>query len=156
MIDDGQGRVGRWLLRSIVDRHDTLASLLDYVASSGKMFNMLVVVGSILTVLNDSPMTLFCVWYLKLYRHLSWQPSVWLVAIWESFTWFWVFMIVQAVGANIGGWDDLAGLLTYGGRLLVWVIVTYLMVELFQPPRKRKRLPLASKVEKPAYEGLIS
>lgn len=129
-----------WLLDSAVTRHDDLARLLDYLADSQRMANVLMIIGSVVTVLNGDPFLLFFFVFVWLYQHTDLKPATYVVSVWEFNVWLNIGALFGTIVRMIAGPDDLLDVLTVAVHLIVWIIIQYLVVETIQPPRKRKKI----------------
>ena len=164
-LETGFSRLITALCTTAIERHDALARVLDYLTPPRTLRVILLVLSGVCLLpdgVGDAVfLTLWMVLYLGLIAtfHLTMRGQRLVLAFWEVLLWLFVFAAIISLADLFGGvghdaWlRDFADLL---GDVIRYVILTYLLVDLTQPPRKRKRIKMPAKQPKSAYEGIIT
>lgn len=147
-------RVNRRLLRWAIERHDFLAGIFQWFADSRTIWWVLNVTPPVLggVVLNDwwwAVMAFFWAVARLLKMHLPYTVIYYELGLW-----------IYMVGALFSITAEIASRMPVDFHFLllalVWIDYSYLLVDLFHPPRKRRKIKIAVRQPKPAYEGIIS
>lgn len=144
------------LIRTAVGRYRMVNLLLTYVMSSRQAFwtafVALLVLGAVLQSILG--FVLIFIWLSDRSRP-NYAPTT--VALYEFFIWTYVFAFVVSGVAYVAGSPKMLDDVLYAVRYLVLDgLISYLFVDLGQPPRKRKRIKVSLRVSKPAIEPVVT
>lgn len=156
--------IGEFAVTAAEERHAFLSRFIDYLLSTGRALYVLFFIAAGLGLAESGFVWTAIVTAILLPLFIWWQraamkPSDSLVVIYEMVVWISiinvvadVLMLVQGVAMTDFRTDFTADMLSMA-RV---VILSYILIDLRKPPRKRKKLKLLPSKSKPAYEGMIT
>lgn len=146
-MGDAIGHLLTWLAMRAVDRHRSLARWLDHLPPAWT-WRALAVIGLVAGLLVGGFIYGIFFGYLIATKRTKAHPLPIVIALWESNVWVSAILMLPAIAEAIELTDPMKVLrgLTY---LVVWIIAMYLIVDLIEPPRRRKRIKVRELVKRP-------
>ena len=140
-------RLNRWAY----ERHDLIASLITLICSTSKAWWVIEITVGVSALILGWPGWALCAAIAAITRLTRIKPNLTL-AVYELLIWTWPLFALAEIN---GLFDTPVPVTTPLGDICYLIALSYLLADLFQPPRKRRKVKVVP-AAKPVYQEMIT